>query len=34
MQFGIQQSIEILERTAAVLNTLLTGINDEWVMNK
>jgi hypothetical protein len=33
MHFNIQQSIEILERTPAVLNTLLTGLNDEWVMN-
>jgi hypothetical protein len=33
MHFDIQQSIEILERTPAVLNTLLTGLNDEWVLN-
>jgi hypothetical protein len=33
MQFNIQRSIEILERTPAVLNALLTGLNDEWVMN-
>jgi hypothetical protein len=33
MQFSIQRSIEILERTPAVLKTLLTGVNDEWVMN-
>lgn len=33
MQFDIQKSIEILERTPAVLNVLLTGLNDEWVMN-
>jgi hypothetical protein len=33
MQFGIQKSIEILERTPAVLNVLLSGLNDEWIIN-
>jgi hypothetical protein len=33
MQFDIQQSIEILGRTPAVLNALLTELSDEWVMN-
>jgi uncharacterized damage-inducible protein DinB len=33
MQFDIQKSIEILERTPVVLKTLLTGLNEEWVMN-
>src|SRR5947207_12125954 len=33
MQFGIQRSIEILERTPAVLTALLTGLDDEWIMN-
>ena len=33
MQFTVEQSIEILERTPAVLKTLLSGLNDEWVMN-
>jgi hypothetical protein len=33
MQFDIQRSIEILERTPAVLNELLTGLDAEWIMN-
>jgi hypothetical protein len=33
MTFNIGKSIEILERTPVVLNTLLIGLNDEWVMN-
>ena len=33
MQFDIQRSMEILERTPAVLNELLTGLDDEWIMN-
>jgi DinB superfamily len=33
MKYTLQQSIEILERTPAVLKTLLTGLSDEWVMN-
>jgi DinB superfamily len=33
MQFTIEKSIEILERTPAVLKTLLSGLSDEWIMN-
>jgi hypothetical protein len=33
MQFNLDQSYQILERTPAVLKTLLTGISDDWVMN-
>lgn len=33
MRFSIERSIEILERTPGVLNTMLSGIGDEWVMN-
>jgi len=33
MKYSIERSIEILERTPAVLNTMLAGIGDEWVMN-
>ncbi len=33
MKYTSQQSIEILERTPAVLKTLLADLSDEWVMN-
>jgi hypothetical protein len=33
MKYSIERSIEILERTPAVLNTLLSGIDDDWVMD-
>lgn len=33
MLFSLEKSYEILERTPAVLNLLLTGISDEWIMN-
>jgi hypothetical protein len=33
MQFTVEKSIEILERTPAVLKTLLSGLSDEWIMN-
>ncbi len=33
MQFDLEKSIEILGRTPDVLNTLLRGIADDWVMN-
>lgn len=33
MQFDIQRSMEILERTPVVLNELLTGLDDGWIMN-
>ncbi len=31
MQFSIEKSIEILERTPRVLQALLHGISDEWI---
>ena len=33
MQFSLEKSYEILERTPSVLNTLLTGLRDDWIMN-
>ncbi len=33
MKYSIEKSIEILERAPTVLTTLLSGINDDWVMN-
>ncbi len=33
MKYSIERSVEILERTPAVLNTMLAGIGDDWVMN-
>ena len=33
MKYTIENSIEILERTPFVLNSLLTGLNHDWVMN-
>ena len=33
MKYSIERSIEILERTPAVLNSMLSGIGDDWVMN-
>jgi len=33
MTFNLHRAIEILERTPAVLQTLLQGLADEWVMN-
>lgn len=33
MKFDLDKSIEILERTPRVLRALLSGINDEWVIN-
>jgi DinB superfamily len=33
MKYTSQQSIEILERTPAILKALLAGLSDEWVMN-
>ncbi len=32
MQFSIEKSIEILERTPNVINSLLTGLSDEWIV--
>ena len=33
MKFDKAQSIEILERTPVVLKTLLSGLDDEWIMS-
>lgn len=33
MNYSKEQAIEILERTPAVLKSLLTNISDDWVMN-
>ncbi len=33
MNYSLEKSYEILERTPAVLKTLLSGLNDDWVMN-
>ncbi len=32
MKFDLNKSIEILERTPAVLNQLLNGLSDDWVL--
>src|ERR1700733_7574272 len=33
MKYSVERSIEILERTPAVLDAMLSGIGDDWVMN-
>ena len=33
MKYDLNKSIAILERTPAVLNTLLSGLDGDWVMN-
>jgi len=33
MHFDIQKSIEILERTPVVLEQMLSGLHDDWLMN-
>ena len=33
MKYDINKSLEILERTPAVLNTLLSGLNEDWLIN-
>lgn len=33
MNFTIERSIEILERTPAVLRTMLEGISDDWILS-
>src|SRR5258706_15777312 len=33
MKYSFERSLEILERTPSVMNVLLSGLNDEWVMN-
>ncbi|MBK8563750.1 MAG: DinB family protein [Saprospiraceae bacterium] len=32
MEFSIDKSLEILERTPAVLSTMLVGLSDDWTM--
>ncbi len=31
MRYSLQKSLEILERTPAVLRTILSGLGDEWI---
>lgn len=33
LEFSINHSIEILERTPTVINELLNGLSPEWTMN-
>jgi hypothetical protein len=33
MKYSVEKSFEILERTPAVLKSLLSGLDDSWVMN-
>ena len=33
MKYNLETSLEILDRTPAVLQSLLAGINEEWVIN-
>lgn len=33
MEFSLNRSIEVLERTPKILEVLLSGISDDWVMN-
>ena len=33
MQYSLEKSYEILKRTPAVLKALLTGINEDWIIN-
>ena len=33
MNFTLEKSYEILERTPTVLRTLLSGLSDDWIMN-
>ena len=33
MKYTVEQAIEILERTPAVLTALLAGLSDDWVIN-
>ena len=33
MQFDLQKSLEILERTPSVLTALLTGVSNDWTQN-
>ena len=33
MQYSLERSYEILERTPAVLQALVAGLHDDWIMN-
>ena len=33
MRYSLKRSYEILERTPAVLQALLSGLHDDWIMN-
>ena len=33
MKYSIEQAVEILERTPAVLTTLLADLSDDWIIN-
>ena len=33
MQYSLERSYEILDRTPAVLQALLAGLHDDWIMN-
>ena len=33
MKYNLEKSYQILERTPSVLRTLLSGLDDGWVMN-
>lgn len=33
MEFDIKKSLQILERTPSVIETLLKGLDEEWIMN-
>ena len=33
MRYNLENAYEILERTPVVMKTLLSGLNDDWVMN-
>ena len=33
MEFDLKKSLEILERTPIVLETMLSGLSDEWIVN-
>jgi hypothetical protein len=33
MKFNLDKSYQVLERTPSVLKTLLSGLNEGWIMN-
>jgi len=33
MKYSVKEAVQILERTPAVMRSLLSGINDEWILN-